>query len=304
MCATEPMPTRRLGPFEVSAIGLGAMPLSMGRDPQPTQEQAIATINAALDAGVTFIDTADIYAPSHTEMGHNERLVAAALAQRQKSGPPVVVGTKGGITRSTARGWGRNGSIEYLRRACEASCEALGVDHIDLYQWHRPDHHRAWVEGIEALATLHQEGLITAVGISNASSEQIELAIDMLGTRSSGGLASVQNEFSPAHPWSRHELELCAEHQVAFLPWSPLGGIRRAGGVDQHAPVLTEIAAAHRVSPQQVTLAWELALGDHVIPIPGAGRPASIIDSAAAATLRLTKAEVDALDEAIGGHRA
>ncbi|HSN44529.1 MAG TPA: aldo/keto reductase, partial [Propionibacteriaceae bacterium] len=142
------MQTRALGPFTVSAIGLGAMPFSMGNNVRPSREQAIATVHAALDAGVTYIDTADIYAPSWDTMGHNEEIVAEAL---KSYGPHagVIVGTKGGITREEGERWGRNGSPEYLRLAVEASLRALDVDVIDLYQWHRPDRWRVYGEVIQ-----------------------------------------------------------------------------------------------------------------------------------------------------------
>lgn len=287
------MQTRKLGPFTVSSIGLGAMPFSMGSNVRPSREQAIATVHAALDAGVTYIDTADIYAPSWDTMGHNEEIVAAALASY---GPHegIVVGTKGGITREEGERWGRNGSPEYIRLAVEASLRALDVDVIDLYQWHRPDRWRVYGEVIQTFANLQQEGLIRAVGISNANVEEIEVALTVLGE---GGLASVQNEFSPRFRSSEDELDYCGEHGVAFLAWSPLGGTGSASKeVGQRFTAFADIAAEHGTSPQQVVLAWELAKGDHVIPIPGASRPASITDSAKAADLVLTTDEVDRLD--------
>lgn len=287
------MQTRKLGPFTVSSIGLGAMPFSMGSNVRPSREQAIATVHAALDAGVTYIDTADIYAPSWDTMGHNEEIVAAALASY---GPHegVVVGTKGGITREEGERWGRNGSPEYIRLAVEASLRALDVDVIDLYQWHRPDRWRVYGEVIQTFANLQQEGLIKAVGISNANVEEIEVALTVLGE---GGLASVQNEFSPRFRSSEDELDYCGEHGVAFLAWSPLGGTGSASKeVGQRFTAFADIASDHGTSPQQVVLAWELAKGDHVIPIPGASRPASITDSAKAADLVLTTDEIDRLD--------
>lgn len=282
------MQTRRLGPFTVSAIGLGAMPFSLGKTPQPSEAQAIATVHAALDAGVTYIDTADIYAPTWDQMGHNERVIAKAL-RAYGSTDGVVVGTKGGITRADGEQWGRDGSPAYLRTAVEASLRALDVQVIDLYQWHRPDRWRVYGEVIQTFKDLQDEGKIRAVGISNANVEEIEVALEVLGE---GGLASVQNEFSPAVRSSREELELCGEKGVAFLPWSPLGGTGAASGVGQTYPAFHEIGTERGVSPQQVVLAWELSLGEHVIPIPGASRPESITDSVRAADLQLTEDEV------------
>jgi aryl-alcohol dehydrogenase-like predicted oxidoreductase len=294
-----PMRLRTLAGREVSAIGLGAMPLSMNNDQQyPSFEEAVATVHAALDAGVTLIDTADIYSPTWDEMGHNERIVAEALRTWDGDAAGIFVTTKGGITRSEGEKWGRDGSEAYLRSAVEKSLEILGVDRIELYQYHRPDRSRVYAEVIKALAKLQEDGLVRAVGISNASVEEIQIALDVLGE---GNLASVQNEFSPKHPGSHDELRFCGERGIAFLPWSPLGGT--GGGarrVGDRFSAFREVGEAHGVSPQQAVLAWELALDPHVIPIPGARRAASITDSAKAADLELSADEVTRLSESVG----
>lgn len=293
------MKQRTLAGRQVSAIGLGAMPLSMNNDKDyPSFEDAVATVHAALDAGVTLIDTADVYAPAWDEMGHNERIVAEALRTWDGDSTGIFVATKGGITRSEGEVWGRDGSEAYLRSAVETSLEILGVDRIELYQYHRPDRSRVYGDVIASLAKLQEDGLVRAVGISNASVEEIQIALDVLGE---GNLASVQNEFSPKHPGSIGELRFCADHAVAFLPWSPLGGT--GGGarrVGERFSVFGDVAQAHGVSPQQVVLAWELALGDHVIPIPGARRAASITDSAQAAELELSADDVTRLSASVG----
>lgn len=288
------MRTRTLGPFTVSAIGLGAMPFSMGAAERPSREQAVATVHAALDAGVTYIDTADIYAPAWNEMGHNEAVVAEALASYGNT-DHVIVGTKGGITRGEGETWGRDGSPAYLRRAVEASLRALRTDVIDLYQWHRPDRWRLYAEVIGTFKELRDEGKIRAIGISNANVEEIEVATAVLGE---GGLASVQNEFSPRFRSSRDELDHCGEHGIAFLPWSPLGGTgAHSKDVGLDYPAFHAIGEERGVSPQQVVLAWELSLGEHVIPIPGASRPASITDSAQAADWELTAEEIERITQ-------
>ncbi|MDN5725881.1 MAG: aldo/keto reductase, partial [Propionibacteriales bacterium] len=275
------MQQRQLGPFTVSAIGLGAMPFSMGNNEKPSRERAIATVHAALDAGVTYIDTADIYAPSAAEMGHNEEIIAAALQSYGSSIDDVVVGTKAGITRGAGETWGRDASPEYLRAAVEKALKLLGTETLDLFQYHRPDRTLPYGEVVSTLAALRDEGKIRAVGISNANIEEIDVAIEVLG---SGGLASVQNEFSPTFRSSLDELKHCAEHDIAFLPWSPLGGTGKGSkDMGTNFPEFTEIGEAHGVGPQQVALAWELSLSDTVIPIPGASRPESITDSAKAA---------------------
>jgi len=275
---------RRLADLTVSAIGLGAMPLSVpGR---PDEDAAVRTVHAALDAGVTLIDTADAYCLGHDDVGHNERLVAKALAAYGGDTSAVLVATKGGHTRPADGSWALDGSPEHLRAACEASLRALGVEAIGLYQYHRPDPAVPYAESIGALEELRQEGKIRLVGISNADPDQIELAL------ATTPLAAVQNEYSPAFRSSQRELDLCARHGVAFLPWSPLGGAGKAAGLGQAYAVFGEVARERGVSPQQVCLAWELAQADVVLPIPGARRPKSITDSAAATKLRLSKQEL------------
>lgn len=293
------MRQRILAGRQVSAIGLGAMPLSMNNDKQiPSLEDAVATVHAALDAGVTLIDTADIYAPAWKEMGHNERIVAEALRTWDGDASSIFVATKGGITRSEGEVWGRDGSEAYLRSAVERSLEILGVDRIELYQYHRPDRWLVYGDVMKALAALQADGLVRAVGISNASVEEIEIALEVLGE---GNLASVQNEFSPKHPGSIDELRFCGEHGIAFLPWSPLGGTGGgARSVGDRFSVFREVGDAHGVSPQQAVLAWELALAPTVIPIPGARRAASIVDSAKAADLDLEADEVSRLSASVG----
>lgn len=279
------MKTRAIGDRTVSEIGLGAMQLSISG--RPDHEQGVATIHAALDAGVTIIDTADAYSLDDSETGHNERLVGEAL--RSWGGDPsdVLVATKGGHVRPEGR-WEVSGSPEHLRAACEASLAALGMEAIGLYQFHRPDPSVPYAESAGALRDLLDEGKILMAGISNANPAQIREAQEVLG----GRLVSVQNQFSPAFRSSEPELRLCGELGLAFLPWGPLGGASRAAEVGASSSAIGEIAEAQGVSPQQVTLAWMLALSPVVIPIPGSSRPETILDSVAAADLRLTHDEV------------
>jgi aryl-alcohol dehydrogenase-like predicted oxidoreductase len=274
---------RRLADLTVSAIGLGAMPLSI--EGRPDEETALRTVHAALDAGVTLIDTADAYCLGADDVGHNERLVAKALATYGGDTSDVLVATKGGHTRPGGA-WALDGSPAHLRAACEASLRALGVEAVGLYQFHRPDPRVPYAESLGALEELRQEGKVRLVGISNADPEQIELA--MRTTQ----LAAVQNEYSPRFRSSQAELDLCAQHGIAFLPWSPLGGIASAGALGEEHAAFGEVAREHGVSPQQVCLAWELAQSEVVLPIPGARRPASVTDSARAADLVLTAAEL------------
>ncbi|MDN5562830.1 MULTISPECIES: aldo/keto reductase [Luteococcus] len=293
------MKTRQLGPFTVSAIGMGCMPLSMAREPRPSLDQAMETIHAALDAGITFFDTADIYAPSWDQMGHNEHVLAMGL-RGINNRDEIVVATKGGITRGEGETWGRDGSKDYLRRALEHSLSQLEVDCIDLYQWHRPDRWKVYGEVVETFAEFKQQGLIKAIGISNANVEEIEIARDVLGP---DGLVSVQNEFSPSFRCSTDTLTVCKDNGIAFLPWSPLGGC--SGGateVGSRFQAFGDVAREHGVSPQQMVLAWELAKYDKLIPIPGASRPESITDSAKAVDLVLSEGEMQRLDESPAWH--
>ena len=277
-----------VGRVSVGAIGLGAMPLST-KEPRPSPTDAEAVVHAALDAGVTLIDTADAYSHDEAEFGHNEELVANAL--RSYGRADVLVATKGGHTRS-GRDWHLDGSPAYLRRACEASLRRMHVDAIGLYQLHRPDPATPWEESMGALRSLFDEGLVRMVGISNANIAQIDAARAIVGD----ALVSVQNQFSPGYRSSAGELEHCAAHGLAWLPWSPFGGVSAAGSLDAEAPAFADVAEEVGVSVYRVTLAWHLAQADVVLPIPGASRPESIVDSAAAADLTLTADQLRRLD--------
>ncbi|MEQ7006165.1 aldo/keto reductase [Actinopolymorpha sp. B17G11] len=286
------MKLRQLGDVQVGAIGLGAMPMSI--EGRPDEARSLATIHAALDAGVTLIDTADAYHLYAGEVGHNESLIAKCLASYGGDTSHVIVATKGGHLRPGDGSWTANGSPAYLKSACEASRKRLGVEAIGLYQFHRPDPNVPYAESVGALRDLLDEGKILRAGISNATVAQIREANEVLG----GRLVSVQNQYSPAFRSSEPELELCHEMGIAFLPWSPLGGISRAGELGSRHAAFAEIAKAHGVSPQRVCLAWMLAKSPVVIPIPGASRPESIRDSAQAPELSLSADEVATLDAA------
>jgi aryl-alcohol dehydrogenase-like predicted oxidoreductase len=284
------MHTRRIGDIQVSAIGLGGMPMSI--EGRPDEQHSIATIHAALDAGVTLIDTADAYHLTAHDVGHNESLIAHAVATFPGDTSDVLVATKGGHLRPGDGSWTVNGSPEYLKWACDESLKRLGVDAIGLYQFHRPDPTVPYAESVGAIRDLLDAGKIRMAGISNATRDQIRLADEILGRR----LVSVQNQFSPAFRSSEPELDLCADLGIAFLPWSPLGGISRAAELGSRFAVFTDIARTHAVSVQRVCLAWLLAKAPVVIPIPGSTRPETIRDSAAATDLRLSGEELARLD--------
>jgi aryl-alcohol dehydrogenase-like predicted oxidoreductase len=291
------MRERALGPLRVGAVGLGAMPLSV--EGHPDAGRAVATVHAALDAGVTLIDTADSYHPPGGEPGAGERLVARAVAAYGGDRDGVLIATKGGRGRTADGGWSVNGDPVQLRRAAEASARRLGVAAIGLYQLHKPDPAVPYAESLGAIRELLDAGTIRLAGVSNVDAGQIRLARETLGER----LVSVQNRFSPAVREGEAELRLCAELGLAFLPWSPLGGIARSvlDGPSGAAPDpafagFHQVAAERGVSPQQVVLAWLLARSPTVVPIPGASRPASARDSAAAAGLDLTLDELARLE--------
>jgi aryl-alcohol dehydrogenase-like predicted oxidoreductase len=286
------MHTRSIGDVKVSAIGLGGMPMSI--EGRPFRARSIATVHAALEAGVTLIDTADAYHRDADEVGHNETLIARAVASYVGDTSDVLIATKGGHLRPGDGSWTQNGSPEYLKEACDASLKRLGVEAIGLYQFHRPDPSVPWADSVGALRDLLDAGKIRYAGVSNANVGQIREANDILG----GRLASVQNQFSPAHRSSEAELDLCAELGIAFLPWSPLGGISGARMLGARFLAFADVAQQHRVSPQQVCLAWMLAKAPVVIPIPGSSRPETVRDSVAAANLELSADELLRLDAA------
>ncbi|MEU7016771.1 aldo/keto reductase [Streptomyces sp. NPDC046385] len=287
---------RTLGDLTVGAVGLGTMPLSI--EGHPDEARALATVHAALDAGVTLLDTADSYHPPGGEPGAGERLVARALAAYGGDRDAVLVATKGGRGRSADGGWTVDGRPEHLRRAAEASARRLGTTPVGLYQLHKPDPAVPYAESLGAIRELLDAGTVRLAGISNVDGGQIRLAREILGER----LVSVQNRYSPADRDAEAELRLCAELGLAFLPWSPLGGISRSSldgsstqEEDPRFGAFHRVARARGVSPQRVALAWLLAHPGNVLPIPGASRPESARDSALAAELVLTEAELGEL---------
>ena len=286
------MRTRRIGDLDVSAIGLGGMPMSI--EGRPDEARSIATIHAALDEGVTLFDTADAYHLHADEVGHNESLIARAVSTWGGDTSKVLVATKGGHLRPGDGTWYLDGRPEHLKAAAQASLRRLGGEAIGLYYFHRPDPNVPYADSVGAIRDLLDEGMIRLAGISNANPAQIRLAHEILG----GRLASVQNQLSPQFRSSEPERELCDGLGIAFLSWSPLGGISSAATLGDRFAPFQEVAEARAVSPQVVCLAWHLAKSPRVIPIPGASRPESIRDSVTAAELTLSAAELAALDAA------
>ena len=286
------MRTRRLGDLDISAIGLGGMPMSI--EGRPNEARSTATIHAALDEGVTLFDTADSYHLHADEVGHNESLIARAVSTWGGDTSKVLVATKGGHLRPGDGTWYLDGRPEHLKAAAQASLRRLGGEAIGLYYFHRPDPKVPYADSVGAIRDLLDAGTIRLAGISNANPAQIRLAHEILG----GRLASVQNQLSPRFRSSEPERELCDGLGIAFLSWSPLGGISSAATLGDRFASFQEVADARAVSPQVVCLAWHLAKSPQVIPIPGASRPESIRDSVTAADLTLSVAELAALDAA------
>ena len=284
------------------------MPLSMATDRNKwileDREAAIGVIHAALDAGVQLLDTADIYAPAWNAMGHNEKIVGEAF--RTWSGTPeqkskVVIATKGGITRAKGDNWwgipGRNASKHYLYRAVEASAAKMGLSKIPLWQHHRLDPSITFEEQFENVLTLKDHGYVGAIGLSNVNAEQLRRAIKIGGTPAEGGVVSVQNEYSPRYRLWSEVIDICNEYGIAYLPWSPLGG-----GSNFQKIASGELGAFHRiaaskgVSPYALTIAWHLNQFPTSIPIPGASKAASILDSLTGASITLSADEIAELN--------
>ena len=290
------MKQHKLGNREVSAVGIGLMNVSWiwsngaALDPVRRQESAIPAIHAGLDAGITFLDTADIYAPTWDAFGHNEIFAAEALrtwsgTKEQKA--KVVIATKAGITRKPGEVWARNGTLDYLLRAAEASAGRLGVDKIDLWQHHRLDPDVVFETQFSNVLALKERGIVNQIGVSNYDANQLEIAVKMGGTPEEGGIVSVQNEFSPRYRYDLDVLEVCEKYGITFLPWSPLGGVRTKSEISE-ASVFEELAPKYAASPFALALAWEMKYSPAVLPIPGATRAESILDCVSATEIELS----------------
>jgi aryl-alcohol dehydrogenase-like predicted oxidoreductase len=308
---TSTLPQRRLGPFDVGAIGLGCMGMTWAyttgsRD----DERSAAVIHRAIDLGVTLIDTADVYGPFT-----NEEVVGRALAGRRDE---VVLATKVGLVVEdieTLR-LRRDGRPEHVREAIDASLARLQTGHVDLYQLHRVDENVPLEETWGAMAEVVAAGKAGAIGMSEATVEQLERA------HAIHPVASVQSELSI---WTRDRLEdvlpWCREHDVAFIPFAPLGrgyltGTITAASFDERdfrsrnprftrAALQANLAIVERVravaarlgaTPAQVALAWVLAQDERVVPIPGTTKVERVEENARAAFVSLGASELEELD--------
>lgn len=274
----------------VPAVGYGGMHLSLQE--RPPHQVSLEVIRAVLDAGVRLVDTADVYCLEDADLGHNERLVAEALRGWDGPREEVTVATKGGLTRPGGR-WERDGRPEHLRRACDRSLRALGVDRIALYQLHAPDDAVPFEESVGALADLRREGKIRWVGLSNVSVAQIRAAEAIVP------VATVQNRLNP---FFREALEdgvvrHCGERGIGFLAYSPVGGGRLNRKLPAH-PVLRPMADRLGVTAHALVLAWVLSRSPAVIVIPSARRVEHALDSVRAGELVLSEEDLAAIDRA------
>ena len=303
------MKTRRIGSFEVSAIGLGCMSLSHAYGPPPPREQSEAVLNGALDAGYTFFDTAAVYG-----LGHNETLIGEVLGGRRSE---FTLASKCGLTNGDQREL--NGRPEVLKATCEGSLKRLKTDVIDLYYLHRWDRRVPIEESVGALADLVKEGKIRAIGLSEVSAPTLRRA------HAVHPITALQTEYSP---WTRNPeiavLEACRELGVAFVAFSPVGRGFLAGGVADASSLqngdfraamprfqgeaftvnlgllerFKALAAAADCTPAQLCLAWLLHRDAIIVPIPGTANPDHMREDAAADGVSLsaeTMAAVNAL---------
>jgi len=281
---------RRLGPDGPlsSAVGLGGMLLSISG--RPPEDQGIAVIHAAIEAGVSLIDTADCYCLDQRDFNHNEELIAKALKGRREQ---VTVATKCGCRRPGGA-WTVDGRPSALTQAAEASLKALRVDVIDVLQLHAPDSRVPFTDTVGALARLREQGKVRHVGLCNVTVPQVEQA------RQTVPIVSVQNRWNitDRSPETSGVLDYCTRHGLAFLPFSPFGGTLGAPALSKHKHLGDE-ARKRRISPYRLLIAWMLAKSPVVIPIPGARRTESILDDAAAADEQLSDEEVKAVEAAI-----
>lgn len=271
----------------VTAIGLGAMPLSLAG--RPDEEVAINVIKTFLDKGGDFIDTANVYCQDDDDTGHNERLVNKALV-KLGARQDVTVATKGGLYRPRG-GWEVKATPEWLRISCEKSLQDLATDCIFLYQLHAPDPNVPLVDSVGELVRLQDEGKIRHIGLSNVNTDEIQTALSLTP------ILSVQNKCNILHrkAFDNGVVGLCARENITFIAHSPVGGHFHHHKLAEYKQ-LQHIAAKYNATAYQIALAWLLSQGDHILPIPGASKPGSIKSSMQSLNIEISNKDLATLD--------
>jgi aryl-alcohol dehydrogenase-like predicted oxidoreductase len=273
--------------IEVYAVGLGGMPLSI--DGRPDEAQALAVIEAFAEGGGTFIDTANVYCVGESDVGHNEKLIAKAVSKLEKSND-IVVTTKGGLRRPKGD-WTVDASPAWLRASCEKSLKDLNTASIILYQLHSPDPDVPITDSVGELARLQAEGKIQHIGLSNVTVEQIQLALSITP------IISVENRCNLFEQTSFKDgvVKFCEENNISFIAHSPVGGhfkhVQRADD-----SLLKKMAGKYAASTYQIMIAWLLSKSSSILPIPGASKTSSIMDSLRAINVELSKEDMQLLE--------
>ena len=276
----------------ISDIGVGVMPYSR---PGRTLAEAITVLHHCLNNGITLMNTADVYAPSADQMGHNEIVVREVLAQWDGPKQNVIVVTKNGIVRSGTE-WNRDGSKDYLLRAAEKSVANLGFV-PDLILHHRIDRSRPFAEQAKAMQAVHQAGLAKKIGFSNVTAAEYDIAQEETG----GMIAAVENERSPRFRDHTDVLHRCERDQVAFLAWSPLGGENDAKNLGELFPAFQQVANQLDATAQMVALAWLKTQSPVLIPIPGFTKINTAQSAIDSMDIELSNEQIDFLNNSPAG---
>ena len=278
------------GDLTVYRLGFGTMRLTGPGiwGPPIDKQEAIAVLHRALELGVNLLDTADSYGPEVAES-----LIAETLYPYPKG---LVIATKGGLLRTGPNQWPQNGRPEHLREALEGSLRRLRLEHIDIYQFHRPDPKVPFEDSVGELAKLRQEGKIRHVGLSNVTMDQLARAQKIVP------IVTVQNHYNLAMRASEHMtateseemIDLCARQGIGFIPWSPLafGELARSGSA------IDQIAKRHNAQPSQIALAWLLKRSSTMLPIPGTSSVKHLEENVVGATIKLSQEEFDTINQA------